>query len=209
MFYWRIFAMNRKLLLCISVGLVLVLTVSCGPSVFRDTTLSEQSFAVSKSPEVVLNTMPGNLRVVSGEPGRVDVRAEAIGIGGTLQEARKSRESLSLNISRDGNSIRIVGDRKISSDSTGDAWINYELTIPPESKLDVRFVSRESAFQGSQAIAPLILMLLVTILALLGIVILWIRLYAARAMIAKLEFELRSALGEMRMKERELAWRDQ
>jgi len=151
--------------------------------------------------------MAGDLQIVIGEAGQVQVSAELVGTGTNQEDAQNSRENLSLNLSQEDDTIRIVGDRDIISGIEGNAWINYAITIPLSTTLNIRMDYDSSISTGVEASGALFAVLLVIsgCLALLSI-LLWMRLRKAQAHIQKLVFELRAARGEAHMRDLERKW---
>jgi len=148
--------------------------------------------------------MPGDLRIVYGETGLVQISAELVGVDTTPEDAKRSRETLSLDFSQEGNIVRVIGDQDILSGIDGDVWINYRITIPPNTKLDIQMDNKPKMSRNIGASSVLLFVLLIMSGSLLvSSTFFWTRLRRAQAEIQKLVFELRAARGEAHMRELE------
>lgn len=203
--------MKRQIYVRAGILLLFVLATGCTfANLARDTSSTGRAFEVSGVPYVELNSMAGDLRVNTGEAGYVYVTAELVGSSTTAEDARRTRETLVLNFSQEGDVIRITGDRDVVPGVKGDAWINYVITVPIGTRLDARMDYRSSTSSygwASNALFNTLLFIAGAVVAIaLSSVPLGMKLRRARSEIQKLTFELEAARAEAHMKEREREW---
>jgi hypothetical protein len=183
-------------------------SVACTSDEFRSETVLEQAFQVGDNPTINLQSMTGNLQVVTGLENEIQVSAQLIGSGSSEEIAAANLDTLQLNFSQEEDTIFIVGSQVLDSSRMGVGWINYTITTPAntefnfEMKTPPGFVGVSSEANNAFFALALIVVGLLVILAL----ILGMRVRKANAENLKLSTELRALRGSLHMKNLEQKW---
>lgn len=186
--------------------LFIFVLAACAPESFQEDSLQTQTFQVFNSPAIELQSMPGNLQLLTGSNEEIKVSAQLIGVGASEKIAQANHDALILNLSQQGDTIFIVASQSLDTSREGQGWINYTITMPTSTTLDINMepldlvAGTQQAFTFSLSIALFLSMfVLFIILALLGR-----RLKLANEKIQSISVENRALRGSIHMKNIEL-----
>lgn len=129
--------------LCLAFGLALGTATA-----FQDRTVEEtfeKTEALARDGKVFLNNLSGNIIIKSWGEARVKIDALKVSKAKTEDQARKNAAEVTIEVTKEGSTLRIVTkypkDKKFWGDNSLNVSVHYTLTVPDKASLEVKSVS--------------------------------------------------------------------
>ena len=97
-----------------------------------------QTVPVGLAPLVVVDTFNGRITVTAGVESSVDVRVTSRGSGSDQKEAEADLANVASSVTTEGDRVTITARRTDQPVSLGDSGADVEISVPPESSLQLR-----------------------------------------------------------------------
>ncbi len=130
---------TRKAVL--SLGILLTAALALAGCIGGNITAEEivsQTFDMSASPRIVVETFNGWIDVTAGAEGKVAVEVVKRGAGFSQAEAEADLQNVEVTMTQEGDTLRIIARRTDSMLVTGNSGASVDLSVPPGSSLELR-----------------------------------------------------------------------
>ncbi len=132
----------RKALIMIPIVLLAVASLGCGAAInigrFTAEEAVSQSFEVSGTPRVIVETFNGDIDVVIGTDNTVKADVTKRGAGSTQAAAQDDLKNIQVSMTQDSNTIRIIARRTNQAINIGNSGARANVQVPAGAVLDLR-----------------------------------------------------------------------
>jgi DUF4097 and DUF4098 domain-containing protein YvlB len=132
----------RKAFLIIPIVLLAVASLGCGAAFnigrFTAEEVVSQSFEVSGTPHVIVETFNGDIDVVIGADNTVKADVTKRGAGSTQAAAQDDLKNIQVNMTQDKDTIHIIARRTNQALNIGNSGARAEVQVPAGAVLDLR-----------------------------------------------------------------------